>query len=79
MRAIDHERSRATEAIYARMDDGEPFTLGDLRRVAGRYLTLNAADRLADRVIQFRRKRMEIRCTRIGRQTVWTLTQEPAP
>lgn len=63
----DH-RKVAIQAIERSIFDGEPFTFSDLCAVAP------SQHRLADQLIQKYRKRGLISFARIGRDSVWSLT-----
>lgn len=65
-----HDVEELRVKMEARMVDGEPFTFSDLHHGFPEH----EAYRLADRLIQQWRKRGWISFVRIGRSTIWSLT-----
>ena len=59
------------EIIESRMSDGTPFTYGALCRLPGLH---RDDDRLPDKTIQKWRRKGWIAYERIGRDTIWSLT-----
>ncbi|CDP50670.1 hypothetical protein [Devosia sp. DBB001] len=65
-----NELEELRDKMEAKMADGEPFTFSDLHKGFPDY----EAYRLADRLIQQWRKRGWISFVRVGRSTIWSLT-----
>lgn len=63
-------------AIEARMRNGEPFTYADLRAARHGLGRGEGDDRLADKTIQKWRRAGWISFVRIGKLTLWALTEE---
>lgn len=68
----DTSAAASIRAIESRMRSGEPFTYGQLCRLPGMH---RDDDRLADKAIQRWRRRGWISFERVGRNTLWTLTE----
>lgn len=60
------------QKIEARMANGEPFRFRDLHSLAN---SMGADWRIADRAIQRWRKRGWISFVRVGRDSIWSLTE----
>lgn len=70
-------KEQIQSAVEARMANGNPFTLKELRQLPAFADVKDVSpDRVADALIQRWRKRGWVTFTRVGRDTVWTLTEE---